>query len=108
MLDKASSREKLIKEAKILVQDQSRTTATVMKRLMAVGESRNKATQKQSNVLGVFEGKEGKKAITVKRRGKRDLTIEMNRLGVASKEEALELIQKAIDTFYLTELGLRS
>lgn len=99
LLDKPSSREKLIKEAKTLVNQESRTAATVMKRLLAVGQDRKKAAG-NSNVLGVFDGKEGKKAITVKRRGKRDLTLELNRLGINSKEEALELIKKAIDSFY--------
>jgi ParB family chromosome partitioning protein len=99
LLDKPSSREKLIKAAKEIVEDNSRTAAIVMKRLLVAGQDRKKVAQ-NSNVLGVFDGKEGKKAVTVKRKGKRDLTIELNRLGVATKEEALELIQKAIDTFY--------
>jgi hypothetical protein len=99
LLDKPSSREKLVKEAQVLLQEDSRSAVTVMKRLLAVGQDRKKMMQ-TSNVLGVFEGKEGKKAITVKRKGKRDLSIELNRLGVKSKEEAMELIQKALDTFY--------
>jgi ParB family chromosome partitioning protein len=99
LLDKPSSREKLIKEAQALAQDKSRTVATVMRRLLAVGQDRKKTVQ-TSNVLGVFEGKEGKKAITVKRKGKRDLSIELNRLGIKSKEEAFELIKKALDSFY--------
>ena len=99
LLDKPSSREKLVKEAQALLQDESRSAVTVMKRLLAAGQDRKKMMQ-TSNVLGVFEGKEGKKAITVKRKGKRDLSIELNRLGVKSKEEAMELIQKALDTFY--------
>jgi ParB family chromosome partitioning protein len=99
LLDKPSSREKLLKEAQALLQDESRTAVTVVKRLLAAGQDRKKVAQ-TSNVLGVFDGKDGKKAITVKRKGKRDLSIELNRLGVKSKEEALELIKKAIDTFY--------
>jgi ParB family chromosome partitioning protein len=99
LLDKQSTREKLLKEAQSLVQDESRTVVSVMKRLLAAGQDRKKVVQ-TTNVLGVFEGKDGKKAITVKRKGKRDLSIELNRLGLKSKEEALELIKKAIDTFY--------
>ena len=99
LLDKQSSREKLLKEAEALIQDESRSVVTVMKRLLAAGQNPKKSAQ-TSNVLGVFDGEEGKKAVTVKRKGKRDLSIELNRLGVKSKEEALALIKKAIDTFY--------
>lgn len=99
ILEKASSREKVIAAAKALAADDARTAESVMKRLLAAAQER-KPSEKTSNVLGAFDGVNGKKAITVKRRGKRDLTIELNKLGVKSKEEALELIKKAVETFY--------
>jgi hypothetical protein len=70
-----------------------------MKQLLAAAQER-KQSEKTSNVLGAFDGANGNKAITVKRRGKRDLTIELNKLGVKSKEEALELVKKAVETFF--------